>query len=409
MQAEYASQVASSGFTDNELARMMVSLESDLVERKRSLSGDAAEKVCRSICAFANDLPGHGSPGVIFIGAEDDDGSCAGLDINDELLKNLANFRDDGRILPRPSMNVEQRELGGCSVAVVTVQPAHHPPVRYKGRAWVRVGPTVRLASPEDELRLAERRRAWDVPHDLQPATGSKPSDLDLDYIERQYLPQAVAADVLEQNQRTLEEQMRSLRLLRDDTPTWGGLLAFGRDPQQWLPGAYVQFVRFDGTELTDPVKSQQQLSGRLEDVLGALSRLLEINIESPIDVISGPREVRFPDYPIEALRQLAYNAVMHRNYEGTNAPSRVYWFSDRVEIDSPGGLFGTVTPENLQHGATDYRNQLVAEVMANLGFAQRFGIGIPLAQRALLENGNPEPAFETEQSRVRITVRSAL
>jgi len=400
--------VASRGFTDDHLAQLMASIESDLVERKRALSGGAAEKTCRSICAFANDLPGHGSPGVIFIGAEDEDGSCSGLDIDDALLKQIADLRDDGRILPRPSMSVEKRELDGCSVAVVIVHPALLPPVRYKGRAWVRVGPTVRLASPEDERRLAERRRALDVPFDLRPAGGANLSDVDLDHIERHYLPRAVAADVLEQNQRALEEQLGSLRLTRDRSPTWGSLLAFGRDPRQWLPGAYVQFARFDGGSHTDPVKSQQVLAGRLEDVLSSLSRLLEINISSLIDVVSGPREQRFPDYPIEALRQLAYNAVMHRNYEGTNAPSRVYWFSDRVEIESPGGLFGAMTPENLQEGATDYRNQLIAEIMANLGFAQRFGLGIPLARRALLENGNPEPEFAVDQNRVRITVRAA-
>lgn len=385
---------------------MMSGLESDLVERTELWSSSTADKVCKNICAFANDLPGHDKPGVFFIGVNDD-GSCAGLTITDELLKKLADLRDDGRILPRPSMDVQECVLNGCSVAVVTVWPAQDPPVRYNGRVWVRVGPSVRKANPADEQRLSERRRALDVPHDLQPAAGSRLSDLDLDYIERQYLPQAVAPDVLEQNQRTLEEQMHSLRLLREDTPTWGSLLAFGRDPQQWLPGAYVQFVRFDGTELTNPVKSQQQLTGQLEDVLSSLSRLLEINIESPIDVISGPREVRFPDYPIEALRQLAYNAVMHRNYEGTNTPSRVYWFADRVEIESPGGLFGIVTPENVQQGITDYRNQLVAEIMSRLGFAQRFGIGIPLALRALVENGNPQPDFEIDQSRVQITVRS--
>lgn len=400
--------MAPGGFTDVELAEMMAGDESDLVERKGSWSSDVAEKAGKNICAFANDLAGRNSPGVIFIGANDD-GTCAGLTVTDELLQNIANLRDDGRILPRPSMDVQKRVLNGCSVAVVVVQPAQHPPVRYKRRVWVRVGPTVRLASPADEQRLSERRRALDAPFDLRPAGGSKPADLDLDYIERQYLPQAVAADVLEQNQRTLEEQLHSLRLLREGTPTWGGLLAFGRDPQQWLPGAYVQFARFDGTELTDPVKSQHQLTGQLEDVLSSLNRLLEVNIESPIDVTSGPREVRFPDYPIEALRQLAYNAVMHRNYEGTNTPSRIYWFADRVEIESPGGLFGIVTTENLRRGATDYRNQLAAEIMSRLGFAQRFGIGIPLALRALAENGNREPEFAVDQSRVRVTVRTAM
>ena len=399
--------MTSSGYTDSELAAMMSGLESDLVERTESWSSSTADKVRKNICAFANDLPGNNAPGVFFVGAHDD-GSCAGIDITDELLKDLANLRDDGLLLPRPSVDVQERVLDGCHVAVVAVQPALDPPVRYKGRAWVRVGPTVRQATPADERRLAERRRALDAPFDLRPASGSKLSDLDLNHIERQYLPQALAADVLEQNQRTLEEQMHSLRLLREGVPTWGSLLAFGRDPQQWLPGAYVQFVRHDGIEITDPIKSHHMLSGQLEDVLRSLNQLLEINIETSVDVISGPREQRYPDYPIEALRQLSYNAIMHRNYEGTNAPSRLRWFSDRVEIESPGGLFGTITPESLKQGATDYRNQLVAELMANLGFAQRFGLGIPLAQRSLRENGNPDISFMVEQSRIQVTVGSA-
>ena len=110
----------------------------------------------------------------------------------------------------------------------------------------------------------------------------------------------------------------------------------------------------------------------------------------------------------MEALRQLAYNAIMHRSYEGTHAPSRLYWYSGRVEIESPGDLFGTVTPESLLHGVTAYRNQLVAEIMANLGFAQRFGYGIPLALRTLRSNGNPEPEFQTEHSRFRVIIKAA-
>ena len=386
---------------------MMVDPESDLVERKRSLSNSAAEKISRSICAFANDLPAHHRPGVIFVGAEDD-GTCADITVDDKLLRRLAGLRDDGRLLPLPSMDVQRRTLGGCDVAVVIVQPSHHTPVRYEGRVWVRVGPTVRQASAEDELRLAERRRAKDAPFDLRPAYGTDPADLDRDYIERQYLPRAVAADVLAANRRSIEEQMRSLRLMSGDNPTRGAVLAFGRDPQRWLPGAYLQFVRFDGTGLTDPIKNSMECTGRLDDVLNRAGSLLELNIESRLDPTSGPRERRFPDYPVDALRQLLYNAVMHRSYEETNAPSRLYWFSDRVEIESPGGLFGAMTLESLRSGATDYRNPLVAEIMRNLGYAQRFGDGIALARQALAANGNPEPTFDANHAWVRVTARVA-
>ena len=97
----------------------------------------------------------------------------------------------------------------------------------------------------------------------------------------------------------------------------------------------------------------------------------------------------------------------MHRSYEGTNTPVRVYWYADRVEIASPGGLYGRMTRENFGKGDTDYRNPLLAEIMHHLGFAQRFGLGVPLARRLLTANGNPEPEFHFEPARVVVTVRT--
>jgi ATP-dependent DNA helicase RecG len=388
---------------------MLRDMESDLVERKRS-AGDRSA-IRRNICALANDLAGRGQPGVILVGVEDD-GRCAGLPITDQLLRDLAQMRDDGNILPLPSMSVEKhtlldRENKPCEVAVITVQPSADPPVRYQGRVWVKVGPTVRQATPEEESRLAERRRGRDLTFDRRAAPESRLEDLDLEYIQKQYLPRAIAPEVLDQNRRPLAEQLRSLRLTSDNRPTYGCLLAFARDPQRWVPGAYVQFLRIDGTELTDPIRDQKVLNGRLEDVLRQMDELLELNVSLRTE-ITGPREVRRPDYPVDGLRQIARNAIMHRGYEGTNAPVRLYWYANRVEIHSPGGLYGQVTPENFGAGATDYRNPLVAEIMYHLGFAQRFGIGIPLARRALEANGNPPPEFQFQPTMVAAFVRAA-
>ena len=114
-------------------------------------------------------------------------------------------------------------------------------------------------------------------------------------------------------------------------------------------------------------------------------------------------------NYPLAALQQLTRNAVMHRTYENTNAPIRVYWFNDRIEIHSPGGPFGLVTAENFgKPGYADYRNPHIAEAMKVLGYVQRFGVGIATAQRALLENGNPPAEFTVEQNLVMATLRIA-
>ena len=83
----------------------------------------------------------------------------------------------------------------------------------------------------------------------------------------------------------------------------------------------------------------------------------------------------------------------MHRTYE-SNAPVHLYWFTDRIEIQSPGGLYGMASPENFPT-RTDYRNPVIAEAMATLGYVNRFGRGVIRAQEALSQNGNPPPAFE--------------
>ncbi len=126
--------------TDAELEALLDDVESDRAERKELLRGDAPDKIRQAVCAFANDLPGRGRPGLVFIGAKDD-GSPSDLTVTDELLRQLADMRSDGNILPLPSITVEKRNLKGRDMAVVAVLPADAPPVRYKGRIWVRTGP----------------------------------------------------------------------------------------------------------------------------------------------------------------------------------------------------------------------------------------------------------------------------
>ena len=391
--------------TDQQLEILIDSGEQDRVEFKRSGSDTSA--ISRTICAFANDLPENRQPGVIFVGLEDD-GSCAGLDINDRLLRGLANMRD-GNILPTPTLTISQKFVRKCNVAVIVISPSSTPPVRYQGRTWIRIGPTTRQATPEEERRLAERRRAAELPYDHQAVPDAKIDDIHLEFFRSEYLPSAIQSVVLMENDRSIEEQLISLRLMTPDRlPNYGALLILGRDPIRWIPGAYVQFVRFDGLKITDPVRDEKRLFGALIDVLPKLDEILEINISTSVDPVTGPREIRQPDYPVVALQQLVRNALMHRVYEGTNAPTRIHWFVDRIEISNPGGLFGQVNEQNFGRGATDYRNPLIAEAMKVLGYVQRFGMGIPLARTELEKNGNPAPEFNFRTENILATIRAA-
>ncbi|WP_316434939.1 ATP-binding protein [Leptolyngbya sp. NK1-12] len=139
------------------------------------------------------------------------------------------------------------------------------------------------------------------------------------------------------------------------------------------------------------------------------IDEVLQANISTASDITAQPIEIKQPDYPIVALQQFVRNAVMHRSYEETNAPVRVYWFDNRIEIQSPGGLFGQVNRQNFGQGVTDYRNPHLAEAMKNLGYVQRFGIGIPIAQKELRKNGNPPAEFIVEDSYISVILRKKL
>ncbi len=393
--------------TDAELQTLYDDIESDRVERKESVADP--KKIQQAICAFSNDMPGHNEPGVLFVGVKDD-GSCANLTIDDQLLLTLSQLKMTAKLLPPPSMTVQKRTFSGCEVAIVVVEPSNSPPVRFDGRTWIRVGPQRSVATREDETRLIERRRSKDIPYDLYAVEQATIADLDVDFFRSSYLPSAVAADVIAENKRPVEQQLAALGFVSADqiTPTVAGMLALGDSPSDFLPGAYVQFVRIQGTELHDPIIDRREVYGPISDLIRKTEETVRANIQVHTDITSGPLEIASPDYPIVAIEQLFRNAIMHRSYQGTNAPIRLTWFSDRIEILSPGGPYGKVTIANFgTRGIADYRNPTIAEAMRNQNFVQQFGAGIPIAQSAMDKNGNPPPEWEPIDTFVRITLRS--
>nr|WP_294526275.1 ATP-binding protein [uncultured Rhodopila sp.] len=156
-----------------------------------------------------------------------------------------------------------------------------------------------------------------------------------------------------------------------------------------------------------DSLLDQKEIDGSLSEILRRLDEVLEVNLAQRTD-LSGAAMIVRSDYPILALQELARNAVIHRTYDGTNAPVRLTWFDDRVEITNPGGPFGAVSIGNFgQPGATDYRNPILAAAAKDLGFMQRFGSGIPRARSALRRNGNPPPAFQAEAGFLNAIIRA--
>ncbi|MEX0726872.1 MAG: ATP-binding protein [Planctomycetaceae bacterium] len=379
--------------SESELLELMADLESFRVERTTSVNDSA--KFSEAICAFANDLAGSGKPGYLLVGV-DDAGNPSGLKANDELLRNLAGITSDGNILPAPAITAYKIALsdGRGDIAVVEVIPSNVPPVRYKGRVWIRRGPRKGTANEAEERILTERRTSAAKTFDAEPCVGSSLEDLTLELFTVGYRPLAVDAEVIAENERTIEQQLASLRFfdLRRSVPTNAGILFFAKDPLEWLPNAFVQFIQFEGSELDADIASERRFAGDLLSQLRELDQFIKGVVVQRPTAVTALREQMIQDYPLVAIRELLMNAVMHRAY---NAASfiRFLKFSDRLEIQSPGPLYGESTPSNFPE-QTSYRNPVIAEAMKVLGFVNRYGRGVHRAQAALQKNGNPPAEF---------------
>ena len=380
---------------ETQLLTLLADLESFRVERTISTADTA--KFSEAICAFANDMPNSGLPGYLLIGADDKTGRPSGLAVSDQILQNLAGLVSAGNILPAPALVAYKITLtsGAGDIAVVEVQPSDIPPVRFKGQVWIRRGPRRGIANESEERILAERRVAGHVSFDARPCVGSSLADLAADLFTTGYRPLAVDAEVIAENARSLEVQMASLRFfdLGRNCPTHAGLLLFGKNPLYYQPLWFVQYVRYEGKDAGSDLVANREFSGDLLNLLRDLDRFAKELPASRLVEESALREKIVYDYPPAALRELLMNAILHRAYD---QPSnvRVLHFADRIEIISPGPLYGTATPANFPR-QTSYRNPVVAEAMKILGFVNRFGRGVERAQAALASNGSPPARFE--------------
>ncbi|PJF29459.1 MAG: transcriptional regulator [Phototrophicales bacterium] len=397
---------------EQELLDLFLSEESSRVERKSQYADKLKDSICKTICAFANDLPNHKKPCVIFIG-QNDDGGCAHLSITDDLKRKITNIHNERKIMPFPVWEVDEYILNDCHVLAIIVHPSQNTPVRYEGEIYVRIGSTNRIARSEEERELI--RKSIGTFYDIYPVNMATINDLDLNYLQLEYFPRAVSNRALKENNRSIEHQLSSLHLLtKDRIPTVLGLLVGGIDTRYFLPNAYIQFLRIAGTEIGDPIIDHEEIDGILDNLIKRIKEKLRIHIATALNPQGDERAIIQPDYPLDALEELVANAVIHRTYEGTNAPVRITWYDDRIEIWSPGGPYGLVNKDNFgQMGIVDYRNPHLASAAKYLGHVEKFGFGISAARRSLQKNNNPQPEFLIENevvggNFVLVTVRKA-
>jgi ATP-dependent DNA helicase RecG len=375
-----------------ELEKLLLDIENSRVER--TISTTNTDKFGEAICAFCNDFPDSQQAGYLIIGAKDN-GSRNGLKVTDQLQINIAAIRSEGNIQPQPAMAIEKFTFPDGELLVAEVQPSNFPPVRYKGKIWIRVGARKAVANEAEEKILYEKRAANIKTFDAMPCTGATIDDLDVKLFKTEYLPKAFPEDILLEDKRDIKLKLQSLGFfdLRYDCPTYAGIVLFGIKPEKFLAGCYVQYVRFAGEDRAGEILNEHKFDGNLVKSLQKMDTFVEVSIakEKPVPV-SALREMKVISYPYYATRELLMNAIMHRDYE-SNAPTRFYEFDSYIEIQNAGGLYGKARPENFPD-VNDYRNPIIAEAMKVLGYVNRYNRGIIRVQKELEENGNGKATF---------------
>lgn len=380
---------------ESEIISLISDLESDRIERTISFRED---KLGPAVCALSNDFPNNKKSGYILLGINDN-GTVAGIAIGDEELKKIGGVKSNGNVLPQPSIVVsEVFHIDGGDVVAIEVKPSLYPPVRYDGRCWIRIGPRKSIANVAEEGILIERRASYAKTYDLVPALGATIEDISEEYFSLSYLPLAIDDETLRINGRSIKFKMAALRFwdIKNDCPTNAGILMFGLNPLFFLPGAYIQYIKFQGELVTEGVEFEKQFSGALISELKNIDDFIKNNIIKERAVKQESfQETTVKNYSYWALRELVMNAIMHRSYE-SNSPIYIYEFASRIEIVNPGGLYGDVTPKNFPN-ASDYRNVVIAESMKRLGYVNRFNYGVQNATNELEKNGNGTPVFDLD------------
>jgi ATP-dependent DNA helicase RecG len=268
----------------------------------------------------------------------------------------------------------------------------------YRGKYLVRDGTRNRPLDPRQLRRLMMERGA--VSFEALVPDGARLEDLDLEKAER-YL-----AGLSRMPSDSPEEALlqRGCVLQRDDQllPTYGGLLLFGHEPQRWVRSSVILVVRYAGTTMGDTFV-RDEIQGTLPEQIRRAEAFVLDNMRRGVRLL-GLERIEETEYPVEAIREAIVNAIAHRDYRIRGDEIRVLMFGDRIEFYSPGRLPGHITVENLVEERFS-RNEIIVQVLSDMGFIERLGYGIDRMIRLMTGAGLPEPRFEETTAGFQVTL----
>lgn len=349
-----------------------------------------AMSLAEEIVAFANTEGGE-----IWLGVEDD-GTASGLSRDyEEDVMNIC------RTLCIPPIHPEYEsfEFQGRLLACLRIPRGKDKPYyTTRHKYFIRVGSTKRVASHEELMRLFQASGA--VHYDITEAGRAKITDLDMGQIGEYFSRYNIS--FFEESEA---ERIRLLKctdmLTEQGKPTLAGLLLFGMAPERILFQSGISFAHFEGNEIAAELLDKKTVGGPLPRQADGTVAAIKTNLRIP-STISGVRRIESPSYPDYVFRELVVNACVHRNYSIYGANIRVFLFSDRLEVISPGRLPNTVTIEKLPVGTSVARNPVLMRVMENLGYVDKLGRGLPMVWQEAKKLGQEVRFIETgEEFRV--------
>jgi len=404
--------------TPLQLSQLLVDGEHSTAEFKREEADNPT--LAKAMVALAN-LSG----GRLLVG-ESDDGTVIGV-ANPALDERIVSI---GRHLIRPpivpAVEFVTDAKTGLRVAVVTVERGYavHAVWHHNHVTWyVRAGRTSREVSPEEMPRLQQQRGT--VRGELRAAGSSPLAALDLRrltsyfVVVRQQPDLVPEPDDIDGWQRLL--LLTELMTEGQDGPvcTVAAVALFGRAGRRAVPHARIDATAYPTLEKDYAVTERAQLRAPLAPLLAADGSLVEPgladaalsfarrNLPSTVDA-DGARRTSRPGLPADVLREAIVNALVHRDYVLGNADVELGIYPDRVEVISPGRLPNGVTVEAMLTGVLAARNELIKDVMQDLGYVEHLGLGVPRKIVAGMRAWNgTEPEYDTGvDERVRLVLR---
>lgn len=379
---------------------MQIKAETQTVEVKAA-HVDCPKKLYDTLSSFSNQDGG----GVILFGVDETKNfENVGVYNLHELQKKVT--EQCNQMIPPVRAVFTFAELEGKSICAaeipsvdLTERPCYYSGAgRLKG-SYVRVG-DADLPMTDYEIYAYEAFRKH-LHDDERVVERAKMSLLDTDKIQSYLLRMKEERPGF--SQLNTEQAYEMLAITRDGIPTLAAILNFGLYPQGYFQQLAITAIVVPGTEIGELGKDDARFldNKRIEGTLPVmLSEALSfckrnMRVSTIINSKTGERNDK-TEYPIEAIREAILNALIHRDYshytEGT--PIQINFFTDRMEIHSPGGLYGRMTVEDLGKSRPDLRNPALATMSEFLLKTENRYSGIPTIRREMAAAGLPEPVF---------------